>query len=85
MLFYLFFYLFLFLFYFIYLFFIFIYLFIYFFFFESSVLWAGGGEKARRSGKNTIRIKGQNSKQISLKSGQKPDTEQVQRPTGGTQ
>ena len=45
-----------------------------------------GGEKAKKSGKNTIRIKGQDSKPRSLKkSGQKPDTEQVQRPTGGRQ
>ena len=56
-----------------------------FFFFNSLVLEAGGGEKAKRSGKNTVQIKGQDSKPKSLTSGQKPDTEQVQRPTGGRQ
>ena len=34
---------------------------------NSPVLGAGGGEKAKRSGKNTIRIKGQDSKPRSLK------------------
>ena len=33
-----------------------------FFFFYSPVLGAGGGEEAKRTGKNTIRIKGQDSK-----------------------
>ena len=33
-----------------------------FFFFKSPVLGTGGGEKAKRSGKNTIWIKGQDSK-----------------------
>ena len=36
--------------------------FFFLFFFLFTVLGAGGGEKARRSGKNTIRIKGQDSK-----------------------
>ena len=34
----------------------------FFLFFYSPVFGAGGGEKAKRSGKNTIRIKGQDSK-----------------------
>ena len=67
----------------------------YFFFFFSPVLGAGGGDKAKRSGKNTIRIKGQDSKPRSLKkSGQnqtqsrlkdllEEDSEEESRPGGG--